>query len=212
MYGLETSERDALPCAGQQLGATAGRVANGTARLVATNSLMAVGSQWVIPRLEGIPTEYRLFDGIDVAAKLAKELVSIGLADSARWVQAGRDPFRFIEQALKDRVVAVGGAEIEKEFLLSLGLVSDLDPYGNESDQIGTEGEMFLVLEPESAGYVVMGPTLRLLESVHPRLPVTFVELFTGALNRWIRVYSRPSAVTELALRYLAAFLRRKCG
>jgi len=161
MYGLETSERDPLPRAGQQLSAKAERVPNGTARLVAANSLMAVGHQWVIPRLEGIPTEYRLFDGIDVAAKLSRMLVSIGLVDVARWGQAGRDPFRFIEQAIKDRVVVAGGTEIQKEFFLRLGLASDLDPYGNDSDQVGAEGEMFLVLEPESAGYVVMGPTLQ---------------------------------------------------
>jgi hypothetical protein len=198
MYGLETSERDPLPRAGQQLSATAERVPNGTARLVAANSLMAVGRQWVIPRLEGIPTGYRFFEGIGVAAKLSKVLVSIGLADVARWVQAGRDPFRFIEQALKNRVVAAGGPEIEKEFFLRLGLVSDLDPYGNDFDQMGAEGEMFLVLEPESAGYVVMGPTMRLLKAVHPRLPVTFVDLFTGALNRWIRVYDYRDALERV--------------
>ena len=136
MYGLEASEHDPLPCAGQQPSATAERVPNGTARLVAANSLVAVGRQWVIPRLAGIPTEYRLLDGIDVAARLSKMLVSTGLADAKRWVQVGRDPFRFIEQALKDRVVADGGPEIEKEFFLRLGLVSDLDPYGNDSDQM----------------------------------------------------------------------------
>jgi hypothetical protein len=198
MYGLETSERDPLPCAGQQSGATAERIPNGTARVVAAYSLMAVGHQWAIPRLEGIATEYRLYDGIDVAAKLAKTLVSTGLADAARWVHVGRDPLRFIEQALKDRVVADGGPEIEKEFFLRLGLVSDLDPYGNDSDQMGAEGEMFLVLEPESAGYVVMGPTLRLLKAVHPRLPVTFADLFTRALNRWIRVYDHRDALERV--------------
>ena len=198
MYGLETSEHDPLPCAGEQPRATAERVPNGTAKLVTANSLMAVGRRWVIPRLEGIPTEYRLYDGIDMAAKLAKTLVSTGLADPAQWAQVGRDPFRFIEQGLKDRVAADGGPEIEKEFFLRLGLVSDLDPYGNDSDQMGAEGEMFLVLEPESAGYVVMGPTLRLLKAVHPRLPVTFADLFTGALNRWIRVYDHRDALERV--------------
>jgi len=198
MSGLEASERDPLPCAGQPLNPTPERLPGGTAGLVAANSLMAVGRQWVVPRLEGIPTEYQLFDRIDVAAKLSRMLVSIGLADAARWVQVGRDPFRFIEQALKDRVVAAGGTEIEKEFFLRLGLVSDLDPYGNDPDQMGTEREMFLVIEPESAGYVVMGPTLRLLKAVHRRLPVTFFDLFTGALNRWIRVYDYRDALERV--------------
>jgi hypothetical protein len=156
---------------------------------------MAVGRQ--IPRLEGIPTEYRLFEGIDVAARLAKTLVLAGLADPASWAQVGRDPFRFVEQALKDHVVAHGGPEIEKEFFLRLGLVSELDPYGNDGNQ-DAGNEMFLVLEPESAGYVVLEPTLRLLETVHPRLPVTFFDLFTGALNRWIRVYDHRDAIERV--------------
>ena len=81
---------------------------------------------------------------------------------------------------------------------MRLGLVSDLDPYGNDGDQVDVGGEMFLVLEPESAGYVVLGPALRVLESVHPRLPVTFFDLFTAALNRWIRVYDHRDAVERV--------------
>jgi len=36
---------------------------------------------------------------------------------------------------------------------------------------------------------VTFGPTLELLEKVHPHLPATFFHLFVGALNRWTRVY-----------------------
>ncbi len=198
MYGLEASEPHPLPSHGQRPGTSAGSSPDGPARLVAASNVMAVGRQWMIPRLEGIPTEYRLFEGIDVAARLAKTLVSAGLADPARWIQVGRDPFRFVEQALKDQVMACGGPEIEKEFFLRLGLVSDLDPYGNDGDQVDAGGEMFLVLEPESAGYVVLAPTLRLLEKVHPRLPVTFYDLFTAALNRWIRIYDHRDAVERV--------------
>ena len=58
--------------------------------------------------------------------------------------------------------------------------------------------EMYLVVEPDSAGYVVLGPTLRLLEAVHPRLPVTFFDLFTHALNRWVRVYDYRDAAERV--------------
>jgi len=57
---------------------------------------------------------------------------------------------------------------------------------------------VFLTIEPDSAGYVVLGPTLRLLDQVHPRLPVTFLHLFLGALNRWIRVYDYRDALDRL--------------
>jgi hypothetical protein len=41
---------------------------------------------------------------------------------------------------------------------------------------------------------VVFGPTLELLEKVHPQLPATFSYLFVGALNRWTRVYDYRDA------------------
>ena len=47
---------------------------------------------------------------------------------------------------------------------------------------------VYLTVEPESAGYVVLGPTLRLLNAVHPRFPATFADRFLGALNRWVGV------------------------
>ena len=89
--------------------------------------------------------------------------------------------FRFIEQTLKDRIEAHGGQEIDKDLFLGVGLVSDLDPCGAGAAELPDGNEMYLVVEPESAGYVVLGPTLRLLEAVHPRLPVTFFHLFTQA-------------------------------
>jgi hypothetical protein len=99
---MATSEPDPLPCAEQQIGAAAEHLPDGPTRMAAAHGLMAAGCTLTIPRLEGIPTEYRLLDGIEVAAKLAKTLISTGLAEPARWNEVGRDPFRFIEQALKD--------------------------------------------------------------------------------------------------------------
>jgi len=194
MHRLETSEPHLLQCVGQPGGAAPERSSEGAARVAAAYRLMGVGRQWTIPRLDGIPTEFRSFDGIEAAARLAKTLISTGLADPAQWLQVGRDPFRFIEQTLKERVAADGGPEIEKEFYLRLGLVSSL----YDGDQAEAGDEMFLVLEPESAGYVVMGPTLRVLETVHPRLPATYYHLFTSALNRWIRIYDHRDAVERV--------------
>jgi hypothetical protein len=41
---------------------------------------------------------------------------------------------------------------------------------------------------------VTFGPTLELLEKVHPQLPETFFNLFVGAVNSWIRVYDHRDA------------------
>src|SRR6516165_5802607 len=112
MCGLEASEPHTLPRHGQQPGTAVEYSPDGAARLAPASNVMAVGRQWMIPSLEGTPTEYRLFEGIDVAARLAKTLVLADLADPANWAQVGRDPFRFVEQALKDHIVAHGGPEI----------------------------------------------------------------------------------------------------
>jgi len=81
---------------------------------------------------------------------------------------------------------------------LGVGLVSDLDPCGVGVAELPDGNEMYLVVEPESAGYVVLGPTLRLLEGVHPRLPLTFFNLLTHALNRWVRVYDYRDAAERV--------------
>jgi hypothetical protein len=64
--------------------------------------------------------------------------------------------------------------------------------------QSGEASRVLLALEPDSAGYVILGPTLRLLEEVHPRLPSTFMHLFLGALNRWVRVYDYRDALDRV--------------
>jgi hypothetical protein len=54
------------------------------------------------------------------------------------------------------------------------------------------------MIEPESAGYVVLGRTLRMLETIYPRLPVTFAHTLIGSLNRWVRVYDWRDALERV--------------
>ena len=56
--------------------------------------------------------------------------------------------------------------------------------------------QLFLIVEPSEAtcGCATFGPTLQLLENVHPQLPATFFHLFAGALNRWTRIYDYRDA------------------
>lgn len=199
MYRMEESERDPLPCTGRPI-EEADAATDSAGRVAAAYSLMPPGGPCAVPVLDGIPNEYRLVDGVELAATLAKTLVATGLATPEQWRHADGDPFRFIDRALRDRIAADGGCELEKEFFLRLGLTSTLDPYGNDAGHAGDAYEMFLVLEPDSAGYVVMEPALRLLGKVHPRLPVTFFDLFTGALNRWVRVYDYRDALERVEM------------
>jgi hypothetical protein len=198
MFGLETGECDPLASAGRWTAKRTGLLLDAAARVAAPYSLIASGCHWSIPSLRGIPTEYQFVGGLDAAARLAKTLLVSRVAAADAWFQAGRDPFRFIEQTLKGWIEAHGGQEIDNDLFLRLGLVSDLDPHGQGDGEQDGGDEMFLILEPDSAGYVVLGPTLRLLETVHPRLPTTFFDLFTHALNRWVRVYDYRDAAERV--------------
>ena len=56
------------------------------------------------------------------------------------------------------------------------------------------------MIDPDSAGYLVLGPTLEMLESIHPRLPVTFYCLFVGGIQRMVRVYDFRDAQDRLEM------------
>lgn len=194
MFRVEAGKRNPFTGAGQWAPEGTGQLLDAAARVAAPDGLIASGCHWSVPSLEAIPTEYQFLGGLDAAARLGKTLLLSGVATADTWIPAGRNPFRFIERTLKDWIEAHRGQEIDSDLFLRLGLVSDLDPYGQGNSEQNAGDEMYLVLEPDSAGYVVLGPTLRLLETVHPRLPVTFFDLFTQALNRWVRVYDYRDA------------------
>ena len=94
-------------------------------------------------------------------------------------------------------VAAHWATEIQEEFRLHLTLSTSLDRYFTDQEPAATS-ELYLTIEPESAGYVVLGPTLRMLETIHPRLPVTFAHTLLDSLNRWVRVFDWRDALERL--------------
>jgi hypothetical protein len=155
---------------------------------------MASGSQLLIPHLNHAPTGYRFHAGERATIRLAQALVELDIADPNDWERVSRDPTEYIQATLNRWIDLHGGRTIERRFCLRLVLSEVLDEYfdGGEPDPDGRE--LYLILHPESAAYVVTGPTLELLECEHPRLSATFYHLFTGALNRWVRVYDYRDA------------------
>jgi hypothetical protein len=84
-----------------------------------------------------------------------------------------------------------GGEAIQRRFDVDLALSDRLVDY---SDERGQEGTLYLIVDPDSAAFVLLNPTIELLGSVHPRLPATFLRHFVGSLNRWVRVYDYHDA------------------
>jgi hypothetical protein len=141
-----------------------------------------------------MPLEQQLWQGEAAAARLARTFVEADVADPDDWVAAKRNPFEFLKRALDRWLSLHGGAVIREQFFLDVLLSTNLDRYFAGDGRCGDASRVFLALEPDSAGYVILGPTLRLLESIHPRLPATFLNLFLGALNRWVRAYDYRDA------------------
>ena len=158
-------------------------------RLPASGQLMAQGAGLLIPRLAGIPLIHRVVADDRLAVMLAKAVVELNIAVPRDWKRAEGDPTSFTRLTLERWIKTHGGQAIRRRFLL-VATISDTPCEWTERDE-SKPNQLFLIVEPSEAscGCVTFGPTLQLLEKVHPRLPVTFYNLFVGALNCWIRTY-----------------------
>jgi hypothetical protein len=169
-------------------------------RMVPADCLIASGRHMSVPRLRGVATRHQLASGVEPAARLGRALLEAGIAEANDWRPAEGNPLIFVEKALQQWAEAHGASEIGTGFDLALALVTDLNPYGHEEPSAEPVEQLYLVLEPETAGYIVLGPLLRRLEALHPRLPATFFHLFTSALNRWVRVYDYREAQERVVM------------
>jgi len=170
------------------------------ARVASAYTLIAPqSSSWAMPRLDGIQSKYRVWQGDRIAAAAGLALLKAGVAEPVTWDAAGNDPFDFLQTSLCRFVERHGGAAINELFHLNLALTDSLDSIGTEKRD-RERSDLFLVLEPSEAGYLDLGATIRRLEELHPRLPATFFSFLTGALNRWVRIYDYRDALDRVAV------------
>src|SRR5439155_2427262 len=190
-----TASRDLLRASGRRRTARPRRnAACPTARMAAAADLMASGSHLVIPRLDGIPTEHRFHAGRRASIRLAQTLLDVDIADPTDWRRVRRDPTAYVEATLNRWIDLHGGKTIRRRFNLRLTLSELVDEYAEAAEQDPNGYRLYFILHPDSAAYVVAGPTLELLEREHGRLPATFYHAFTGALNKWLRIYDYRDA------------------
>jgi len=156
--------------------------------------LMPTGNGLLIPRLEGVPSEYRFRAGDRAATRLSQTLLELNIADPCDWQRVNRDPTDFLEATLKRWIDLHGAETLRRRFCLRLTLSEVLDEYFDEGEADPDGHRLYLILHPESAAYVVVKPTLLLLEREHTRLPVTFYQMFTRALSKWVRLYDYRDA------------------
>ena len=153
--------------------------------------LMAPPSHVGLPSLEGVTTEQQFLADDSEAVVLAEILVTSKIAAVQDWEKSGRDPTKYLLLTLQRWIRDHGGTAIERRFDLDVTISDRLVDYSEERAPRGT---LYLVVDPEAAAFVLLNPTLDILEKVHPQLPSTFFRRFAGALNRWVRVYDYRDA------------------
>lgn len=148
--------------------------------------LMGQASGAVLPRLDGVPVEYQLSAEDPRAIKLAQTLTVLGIADPASWDETKHSPSGYVQAALKHLLAMHLGEQVQENFALNVMISGSPDLYCGEE---GRQELLYLMVDPDSAGYVALGPTLDMLERIHPRLPATFYHLFVGGIQKMVRVY-----------------------
>ena len=168
-----------------------GKATDATRRISAAHKLMAAPCGIGLPCLTNVPSEQRFSADDREVIALAEILVKSDIAVPEDWEKSERDATKYLLLTLRRWIRMHGGSAIDRRFDLDLSLSDRLVDY---SDQRGPEGSFYLIVDPDSAAFVLLTPTIELLEKVHPRLPATFYSHFAGALNRWVRVYDYQDA------------------
>jgi PRTRC genetic system ThiF family protein len=133
--------------------------------VLATDRLIAPPCEVVLPTLEKLPTEQRFSADDREVIALAEILVKSDIAAVEDWEKSGRDAIKYLLLTLQRWIRNHGGASIQRRFDLDLTLSDRLVDY---SDERGPEGTLYLIVDPESAAFVLLNPTIELLGSVHP--------------------------------------------
>jgi hypothetical protein len=155
---------------------------------------MAQGGGAVLPRLDGAAVEHRVAGEDRRATLLARTLTELEIAEVSDWEGS---PSKYVLSTLKRWIGRHGGESIRAQFAVDATVSNTPDRYSGEDIN---PRRLYLTVDPESAGYIVIGPTLEMLRRIHRRLPVTFYNLVVGAVNRWLRAYDFRDALERVEM------------
>jgi hypothetical protein len=169
-------------------------------RMAAASDLMAAGGQLGMPRLDGVPLQFQFSAGDRASIALARTLLELDLASPDDWEVANHDPAAYVLASLDRLIAAHGGDSLKRRFDLCAALTSCLDECSERNETNPDGSRLYLTVDPERCGFLILNPTVKLLEEANPRLPATFYGLFAGALNKWIRVYDYHEAEERVSM------------
>ena len=200
MWRLSNSRPASARSAGNHRPAAEGGSPVASTRLASTHDLMGVSSQLAMPSLAGVPLEHRFAAGDRAAVALARTLLELDLASPHDWKVANHDPAAYVLLTMDRLIAAHGGDSIKRRFELRATLTSCLDEYSDRNEANPDGSRLYLTVDPERCGFLILNPTLKLLEEANPRLPATFYGLFAGALNKCVRVYDYTDARERVSM------------
>jgi hypothetical protein len=169
---------------------TSWRTVDTAHRFVAAD-LMPGGTGVSLPQLAGIEPELQWVSDDRSLVTLAKTLVELGIGDPHDWTGCGKNPAKYLVTTARRWIERHGASQVRRRFDLPLTISDSILEY---PDRHAQDEKLFLIIDPESAGYVVLKPCLELLEAVHPRLPSTFFHSLIGSVNEWMRTYDYRDA------------------
>jgi len=153
---------------------------------------MAPGNCAILPRLDGVAVEHQLAAEDHRAILLARTLTELQIAEPSDWE---RSPSRYLLSTLNRWIARHGAESIRGQFALDATISNTPDRYSSEDV---SPRRLYLTVDPDSAGYIVIGPTLEMLKRIHRQLPVTFYHLLVGSVGRWMRPYDYRDALERV--------------
>jgi hypothetical protein len=121
------------------------------ARKVIAADLMPMGTGVVLPQLAGIEPELQWVSDDRSLVRLAKALVELGIADPEEWSRCDRNPSKYVLETARRWIEKHGARQIQRRFDLHLTIADTILAY---PDRKAEEHSLFLILDPDSAGYV----------------------------------------------------------
>ena len=161
------------------------------ARNVSAADLMPIGTGVVLPQLAGIEPELQWVSDDRSLVTLAKSLVELGIAAPEDWARCDKNPSRYVLQTTHRWLEKHGARSIRRRFDLHLTIA---DAILACPDRAAQEHGLFLIVDPDSAGYVVLKPSIELIGSLDKRLPASLFHSLLGGMNAWIRTYDYRDA------------------
>jgi hypothetical protein len=161
------------------------------ARNVIAADLMPVGTGVVPPQLAGIEPELQWVSDDRSLVMLAKSLVELGIAHPYDWSQCDKNPSKYVLETMRRWIESHGGRQIRRRFDLHLTISDTILAY---PDRKAEEHRLFLIVDPASACFVVLKPSMELLLSLDKRLPTSLFHSLLGGMNKWVRTYDYRDA------------------